>query len=234
LDSEGHPTWARSLHEGETDFGSGLAVSPSGDLLVATTSWLDTRTLRLSKFDELGQLLWQFVASTNASAEAHAVQAGFDGETYVAGSSDGHAAIWKIQEEGELDWLKVVDGSREHSFVDLAIDQGGSLMALGYFTGDEVLLDGFILSAPDRPPGSNALFFTRLKASPPEIRLDRSGADLVLSWPTNQPSFQLEATGLPSLMPPWQPVEFASRDARFVSTNSPVGQGRIFRLRKVE
>ena len=232
LGAAGEPIWARSFHQGDSDFSSGLAVSQTGD--VFSTATLNFQTVQLDKYDASGQLLWQFATPTNITATAYSVHVGFDGEAYICGSHDGYAAIWKINDQGNLVWLKLVEGPRPHWFVDLAIDQTGPLTAFGSFSGDEVQLDGITLAAQDRPLGNSSPFFARLSADPPALRQHRFGTDLVLSWPTNQPSFQLEANQLSLLPEAWQTIPFTIRNSRFESTNSPIGPGRVFRLRKNE
>jgi hypothetical protein len=235
LNSNGEPVWARAFHQEGYNITYGVAVDEAGGLLaLANYGPGSPAFMWLTKYDQDGEVQWHFGAPANAISHAVSVRVGLDGESYVGGGITGHGAIWKFNDRGELVWLKTTDGSQYQYFQDVALDRTGSLVAVGIFGGTNVVLDGTTLTVPAMNPDAGSLFFARLAADPPALREVRSGPDVVVSWPTNQPNFQLEANSLSLLPQDWQPVSYGPVDNRFTATNPMTGPGTLFRLHKAE
>lgn len=233
LTATGDPVWVRSFNVDSNNFASGLTINDAGEIFSVVNcgpSW--PAQMWLTKYDQEGRVLSQYSSPKNAITYGTSVALGYDGDAYVGGNRDGYGAIWKIDDHGDLVWLKMIAGSPNQNLNGLIMTQTGQILVLGWAGGTNIEADGTLIEIRGGSASKFAPFLAKLPPDPPLLRFTRSDDGLVLSWPTNQPAFQLEANDLSLLPENWQAVPFGTADSRFAATNSISGSGQVFRLRK--
>jgi hypothetical protein len=139
--------------------------------------------------------------------------------------------VWKFNKTGILVWAKNTSSDRDGVgvFEDIAIGQGDEIFVAGYISGAHQLrLDEFIIESAD----TESPFLAKLAADPPTIRHHFAADKLVLSWPTNQSGFLLEANSTALQPEDWQAIAADVADGRNVVTNALDLPGRVYRLKK--
>jgi len=114
--------------------------------------------------------------------------------------------------------------------VRAAVDAQGDCSFAAGFSRTNCIFDSFTLN----PFGISDAVVARLDAEPPRLRILHSGNSVVISWPTNQPSFALEcASGLPATNG-WIAVTNPASlfDGLNFVTNPVTTSSQFYRLRK--
>lgn len=237
LDKDGEPIWAASSTSAGWTMFISITVDPdSNEIVVSGTKNFpgSEMAMILQKYSSTGELLWERDAAETDFARAEAVTIDSDGNIFVCGGSSMGGTVWKLNSKGEVLWRKyAANGSLGGQvFQSVVVAPDNSLFLSAYFTSATIELDGHSIPRLGEAPYSPTTVLAKLAADPPTLRHQMNAERLVLSWPTNQPGFLLEANSL-SLQPEtWQSVNTGELDGRNVSTNPLDGDAKVFRLRK--
>jgi hypothetical protein len=228
---------------GEQAYGLGIDSSTNRYLLV----WQENpggNRLGLYKLDAAGNSVWIRTARTYSDADARgglAVDpagrsvftsrfqgtASFGTQTlFSQGASDAFAAMY--DSEGSLLWVKQMLGTTTEEGRAIAFDPAGNVCLTGWFNG-AMSFDS--LSVGNSGPGD--IFVARLDP-PPRLTVNRTGAQVVLSWPEAVTGFELQQSALIPPVIQWQTlgaVPFVVGE-RQVVTNTIASSNVYFRLRR--
>ncbi|MBI3849517.1 MAG: SBBP repeat-containing protein [Verrucomicrobia bacterium] len=215
-DASGTTIWARNA----SDFGPGLIIYPEGTFGIAVdavgNSYLSGRFFNTLAFD--GIILTNVGGSyTNPNGYPSAFVAKYD----VSGG-----ALWGKQFGGGKDF----SGNYIDVFSGISADAEGNCAVIGYFSLTNAPFDNITLSTS----GNDDVFVARIDADPPRLNIILARNTAVISWPTNQPGFQLEsATALPAGTN-WSPVTnlVGIVGYRNFVTNEVAADAQFFRLQR--
>jgi hypothetical protein len=228
---------------GEQAYGFALDSGTNGYLLV----WLENaggNQLGLYKLDSAGNGIWTQVARVNSDANARgglAVDAA--GNSYFTSQFSGTAAfgtqtllsqgasdafVVKYDSAGKMVWLKQMLGGTTEEGRAIAVDPSGNACLTGWFMGT-MAFDSLNLTTG----GAGDIFVARL-GPPPRLTVNRTGGQVVLSWPKSVLGFQLQQTGALPSSNQWQTlagVPAVVGDQQVV-TNAVASSNVFFRLLK--
>lgn len=237
LDPLGNPLWAKSIATADTDFCRSMAIdSVSNNVyLSAITNAFSGQQMVIQKFSSDGDLLWEFDATGEApGSQARGIAVDSDGNCFACGDSGIGSVIWKIGADGKMIWRKDAESGTplETTLESMVIAPNQSVFITGYSRSQEIDLDGISIHGTGIEYRDPTTFVAKLSADPPTIKHQLSSNNLILSWPTNQAGFQLEANSLNLNPEGWAPISTDLDGGRNVVTNAPTGAGQVFRLRK--
>ena len=141
LDSEGGIVWQRSLGAAGSGEGTGVTITPNGEIVVAGTvsgafnGGDDAQTdMLVARFAADGTQKFATSIRQVGNQGATAVAVGDDGSIYLAGRSSGagggDAVIVRLDASGKIQEKRTIDSGGSDTITALAIDGGGDLLAL--------------------------------------------------------------------------------------------------------
>jgi len=197
----------------------------------------------IAKYDAAGNVLWAQKTGGGADSGTGVVATDAQGDCYFTGWFAGTATfgntnltsnglddlfVARYTSAGDLMWVKQAGGSDYDRVYGIAVDAERNVYTAGFFVGTATF-DSFT-------PTSNGGFdcFVARLDGPPRLNVNRSGSQLIVSWPTNQVGFQLESVTSLSAGGVWSaatnsPVVVGDQ---YVVTNPITGTSRFFRLRQ--
>jgi hypothetical protein len=204
FDNSGRLTLLRQATGGNVSDG-GVAVDPLGNVYISGrfSTNLDFGGIILTNTTGVYDA---FVAKYNSSGvpqwarQAGGTNGGFywdlalDGQTniYAAGGLISGAAVSKYDPAGTLQWTFAASGpppSPVGSVVaKCAVDSVGHCYLAGWYQGTNTFGTNIL-----QPQGYFNYFLAEV-ASPPELAIVDSGANVILTWPTNAAGYTLQST----------------------------------------
>jgi hypothetical protein len=146
--------WLRQFGTTGGDNALGVAVDPSGNILVAgaTQGTLGGETNAgqvdafLRKYDSDGIAQWTRLIGTSASDGANNVAVDFVGNAYLVGNTLGNLGgqtnsggndgfLTKYDADGGIKWTRLLGSAADDTATDVAVDGLGNVYASGYTTG---------------------------------------------------------------------------------------------------
>ena len=153
--SNGSLAWAKTLGGISDDYGTSLAITPDGSLvLTGSTNSFGTgnHDVLLAKFQANGSLAWAQTLGGINDDEGYSLAIATDGSLALIGYSFGagnyDVLLAKFQANGSLTWAQTLGGTSNEIGWSLAITPDGGLALTGYTTsfgagGLDVLLAKF-------------------------------------------------------------------------------------------
>ncbi len=201
----------------------------------------------VAKFDSVGDVRWAKRAGGTSGDLGRAIAVNAAGQSFVtgsftsnnaafggtilvsAGSSDIFVAAWEA--DGTAVWAKRAGGTASDTGLGIGLDAEGASHVAGSFSSASAAFGVTNLATL----GLSDLFVSRDATARPQltIALAATGSQVLLSWLTNFPGFNLQTA---SNLPPsaWSAVTnpVGILGDRFAVTNGIPGSSRFFRLRK--
>lgn len=246
LNSGGEPLWLKPLAMSRIHPLS-IAVDSQDNILVggssATLEWGGL----VEKFSAAGASLWSVTMESPNQTGVHKVAVDHEDNLFVVGvsaePSEGfnglilnetggeNGFLIKARPDGTPLWAAQMNGTAYQFVYGLSVDHEGAAYVLGWFD-QQTLHFGPLQIVNDSEQGHLYSYLAKLAPEPPHLRHNILAGQLTLSWPTNQPSFQLEANSLAFDPMSWENIPSLETNGRNVSTTGITGAGAVFRLRK--
>jgi len=218
FDSSGNPLWCRN----PADLGPEPLLMPGGTWRLAIDA---AEQLYVAGYfygtAELGNL------TITSQGGVHS-NSGFYNSSFLAKYDPAGTAVWaKTFGGAKPEYPYPIDFP--HDKTALAVNAEGKCCIVGVITITNAPFDNFVLATA----GGEDAFIAQLSPEPPKLGSSRNGADVVISWPTNQPSFLLEQNSSLAVGS-WSAVTHGISTAGIHNflTNSSASNSLFFRLRK--
>ena len=252
-DASGNLLWFKQVTEGRFGACVGVRLNADGNVTVLGRTLFASGAFAgepvgdgfLASLSRTGGVLWVKTISTNA--EINGLASDLAGNSFVSGtvspvgttlggqSITNNSSSWlpfiaKFDTSGTFAWVKLAASTSTNSGYNTAwsmdADPSGAIYVAGQGQSD-LRFD----SSTTTNHGAWDVLLARLDPEPPFLSLNRTGTNLLLSWPTNQIGFQLERSSL--MASGWtQGTNPAVRLGReFVSTNATPSTAEFFRLK---
>ncbi len=167
LDGNGNVKWQKTYGGSNNDWAESVAIAENGDVIVAGETYsfgADGLGVWILRLDENGNIKWQKVYENEKIHHISAVKVTPDGDIVVVGgirNSDTKMdlLIIKLDEYGNIKWVKTYGGFNEDSFIeadlivlpsgDLIVASGSASFGIGYEVdyedGRTIALDLWVL-----------------------------------------------------------------------------------------
>jgi hypothetical protein len=254
-DASGNLLWARSAGGTNNDTGTGVAADAAGNIyltgsssssnaMFGTIPFVTQRLgdLFLAKYDPQGTALWVRQVAGLGTERGDAVALDAATNIYVAASFSSTTLtlggmtftnrgvndilLLKYDASGNLTWATNAGGNSTDEGFAIAVNPRGIGAIAGLFVSTDAEFSGLHLTNR----GQNDAFLATFGF--PELGAQRSGGQLVFTWPTNGTSYSLESTTNVATGP-WSPVTNAPViiNGQKTVTNTASDPRRFFRLR---
>ncbi len=134
--NDGTPIWSKSLGSVNNDFGNGIAIDSSDNIIVCGTYRRTTnnRDALVAKYDSDGNLIWARTMLGTGDSDnflAVAVDPSDDiivaGTTNTSGGTGTNCFLVKYSTDGNLYWQRALGGSGTDSADAVAVDSSGNI-----------------------------------------------------------------------------------------------------------
>ena len=172
--SDGNLMWEKTFGDNGYDWGAGLTLTPTGDILLLATvdKWKDQIAgsdldLGLLKLSPQGEVLWQYTYGGTARDWGKAISLSPSGETLLAGYTESYGAgnwdvyLVAVDDNGTELWSRTFGGLQsDYASAMIATSDGGCALAgttysFGAGSGDFLFVKTD--AAGSLPPTSSAL-----------------------------------------------------------------------------
>ena len=141
LDAEGAVVWANTLKRGADEGAFGITQTMDGGVAVAgfSTSALSAggMDVMVAKLDADGEYLWARIIGGSGDEEAFRISEGVDGSLWVVGATasfgagDVDAFVIKLDQGGELLWMRTFGGTGADDGMALSAAPDGGAVVIG-------------------------------------------------------------------------------------------------------
>jgi hypothetical protein len=146
----------------------------------------------LAKYNSAGAIEWALPAGGTNGGFYWDLALDAQTNVYAAGFLGSDAAVAKYSPAGTLQWIYSASGPPtspvSSGVAKCAVDPAGHCYLNGFYQGTNTF--GANLLTPQETWN----FFLAEVVSPPELAIVRSGANMILTWPTNVAGFTLQST----------------------------------------
>jgi len=132
---DGEADWSLIWDAERIGFGSEVAISETGDVLLTGMYFAESSGHFLAKFDREGTLIWERTFTTGASGWDVVVDA--QGIAYLGAASETETLLQAFDPEGELLWSEQWSGYLGEFAIDVALDAYGNVFASSTLDGFE-------------------------------------------------------------------------------------------------
>lgn len=246
LSSGGDPLWLKPLAMARIHPLS-IAVDSQANIIVGGIAGPVEWAGVVEKFSASGASLWSVTMESTNPTGVHEVAVDHEDNLFVVGVSSEpgmefnglilneaggeNGFIIKARPDGTPFWAAQMNGTAYQFVYGLSVDHEGAAYVLGWFDQQTLQLGTHQLVNDDPQDFYNS-YLAKLAPEPPRLRHNIQAGQLTLSWPTNQPSFQLEANFLSFDPMNWEPASWLETNGRNITTTDFSGPGMVFRLRK--
>jgi hypothetical protein len=246
LNSEGAPLWLKPLAMASIHPLS-IAVDSQDNIIVGGSSGTLEWGGLVEKFSAAGASLWSVAMESPNRTGVHKVAVDHEDNIFIAGAPTAPGMMFnglilneatgengfliKTLPDGTPLWAAQMNGTAYQFVYGLSVDHEGAAYVLGWFV-QQTLHFGPHELVNDSEQGHFYSYLAKLAPEPPRLRHNILAGQLTLSWPTNQPSFELEANSLALDPMNWENIPSLETNGRNVSTTGITGAGMVFRLRK--
>ncbi len=246
LNSAGDPLWLKPLAMARIHPLS-IAVDSQVNIIVGGSSGTLEWGGLVEKFSAAGASLWSVAMESPNRTGVHEVAVDHEDNLFVVGVSaepseefnglilnetgGENGFIIKTRPDGTPLWAAHINGTAYQFVYGLSVDHEGAAYVLSWFD-QQTLHFGPHQLVNDSVQGGFYSYLAKLAPEPPRLRHNIQAGQLTLSWPTNQPSFQLEANSLSFDPMNWEPASWLETNGRNITTTDFSGPGTVFRLRK--
>ncbi len=187
-DPAGNLLWLRTAGSEGYDYGHGIALDPSGAVVVSgaiagearfgevvVNAGGKGRATFCAKYHADGELLWARSSEGAFSGSGHGVGVDGQGQIYIAGSGRGvgswgavkldcpvgqAALVIKLSAEGEGLWAAKVEGQPSAVYHEVTVDAAGRVWCAGMFKGEVALASGAERSSGDKDNDGMIVHYT--------------------------------------------------------------------------
>jgi hypothetical protein len=246
LSSAGEPLWLKPLAMARIHPLS-IAVDSQNNIIVGGSSGTLEWGGLVEKFSAAGASLWSVTMESPNLTGVHEVGVDHEDNLFVVGVSSEPSSefnglilnetggengfLIKTRPDGTPLWAAPMNGTAYQFVYGLSVDHEGAAYVLGWFD-QQTLHFGPLQIVNDSEQGHLYSYLAKLAPEPPRLRHNIQAGQLTLSWPTNQPSFELEANSLAFDPMSWENIPSLETNGRNVTTTDLAGPGTVFRLRK--